>query len=144
MPSTPLTIWTAGYHQSKQHLPPGAVSIATSVPGHFKGRENLRHAKLLAPDRRTWVLSQEEGGDWKASYVRHLNRLLESGKLAKVVAGLKDGDCLMCWEWRARDCHRLIAANFIAKHFPHVTYAGEWWDKHAKVASNQSLLFSLL
>ena len=137
---TPITIYTAGYHQSSD-LPPQAVNIACRSSALWQREGAGKSLGCLFPNSEVWAASKS-GGDWKAAYMKQLAKHLKSGKLADAVRRLAEADVLMCWERSASDCHRPVAAEFIAANFPHVTYGGEYWSvaqARTKAATPQQL-----
>lgn len=130
--------WTAGYQQHKR-LPPGAVNIARWTP-EWVDRDHLLSLRPLAPSDPVWRLGKD-GGDWAAAYLRQLEGLRKSGELTAAVATMPDKAVLMCWEWRVTECHRNLAAGFLAEHYAdQVSYAGEFWDSHSKDHPGQGMM----
>lgn len=123
-----IAFYTAGYHQQRGAIPPNAVNIARRASNRWTSEGTGRSIGCLMPLAAVFAAAKRPGGDWKAEYTRQLQAAYRSGKLSAAVAKLKDGDVLMCWEKDARDCHRLIAAEFITTHFPQVRYLGEYWE----------------
>jgi len=139
------TIYTAGYLQSKSVRDSIVypVNIARSAPGDFEGAT----IPALAPSKATFAAAKGENGlDWKALYVAGLAAMEDSGKLKQVVGSLRDGMVLMCWEDDAKECHRLLAAEFIAARFKGVVYDGEWKDQpyEKRASSRGQQMFTFL
>lgn len=125
------TFYTAGYHQSRDELPAQAVNIACRPSERWRQEGTGRSLGCLYPNRAVWAASKS-GGDWKAAYMRQLAEALDDGTLQRAVATIEHGDVLMCWEYDPRQCHRLVAAEFIAQSFPdQLVYGGEYWDVQA-------------
>jgi uncharacterized protein (DUF488 family) len=69
----------------------------------------------LAPSMAILEMSRRNLGDWRDAYQRQLQRLFDSGRLARIVESLPQNAVLMCYERDPRACHRSILARFLTE-----------------------------
>ena len=96
-----MKLFTGNFRRCGKH--PQAVAISVGVPRWYKGKRML----ALAPTRPMLKLNEP---DYRKVYAEQiLAHLSPKG----VVAGLKDGDVLLCWEKDGDFCHRHIVADWL-------------------------------
>lgn len=125
----PIEIFTAGYHSWRTSMPPQAVNIARRPSALWQRIRRGRRIVLLFPCNTVWYAHQR-GDDWKGLYLQQMRWLVERDQIETVLALLRDKDVLMCWEISADQCHRSIAAQFLASVSKgRVIYAGDVMPK---------------
>lgn len=104
---------------------PNAVSISVSVPDWYHGRQN----RLVAPG---WSLvsSYKDGKVTEEEYTEAYRAMLDKLGERLILASLKDGDVLLCWEKPTDFCHRHVLAQWLREHGHTVSELGG--DKYGK------------
>lgn len=69
----------------------------------------------FAPSMAILEMSRRNLGDWRDAYQRQLQRLFDSGRMARIVESLPQNAVLMCYERDPRACHRSILARFLTE-----------------------------
>jgi len=109
-------LFTSFYHRSPW-LNPRALQVQTSRTAPKNWSPNRRMVCMeLAPSAAILEMSRKRLGDWRDAYRRQLQRLLDSGRLAKIVQQLSPEAILLCYESNPEDCHRSILASFLTEH----------------------------
>jgi uncharacterized protein (DUF488 family) len=79
------------------------------------------HVPLLAPDQDLIDAYRKQGLPY-ADFAARFRKLLRSRDVENAPeAKLHDGDCLLCSEVNASDCHRSVVAAYLAPHYKNVT-----------------------
>jgi len=100
-------LYTSYYGRNGKHVQ--AVSISVQRPRFYP---NIGHYPPLAP---TWDLVKAyKAGDVDVQgYTKIFKEHLSTLDSAKVVADLKDGDVLLCYEKPTDFCHRQLVAQWL-------------------------------
>jgi uncharacterized protein (DUF488 family) len=79
------------------------------------------HVPLLAPDQEL-IDAYRKQGLLYADFAERFRKLLRERKVETAPeAALRDGDCLLCSEVNASECHRSVVAAYLAPHYEDVT-----------------------
>jgi uncharacterized protein (DUF488 family) len=79
------------------------------------------HVPLLAPDQALLDRYRKQGLDYPA-FAAGYSALMRSRKVESAPeAQLRDGDCLLCSEPSAAQCHRGVLVDYLAPHYPGMT-----------------------
>jgi uncharacterized protein (DUF488 family) len=79
------------------------------------------HAPMLAPDQEL-IDDYRKNGIGYDAFAARFTKLLKSRKAESLPeAKLRDGDCLLCSEPKASDCHRSVVATYLAPRMLRVT-----------------------
>jgi uncharacterized protein (DUF488 family) len=79
------------------------------------------HAPMLAPDQEL-IDDYRKNGIGYDAFATRFTALLKSRKVEKLPeAKLRDGDCLLCSEPAASECHRSVVASYLAPHLKKMT-----------------------